>query len=833
MRGWGSKTVAQPAPTAAAAAAPPAEPVATGAGAALEAAAATLVSRLTAEAIKTATATNIDGEPTAADDALNTSHPLAGTYRRLPTENGWHVGQITLRSAAAGAGSGGDNEVVLQWTNAAGVSWELLPSDTPDVLRTGPENPYCDTHPVFLVKRSEDGRVIGVAFQSELYWRDGAGVVRVDAGGLQRSSGGLKGYVSMKLPRNAPKMDADFREGFGYGMSFYVSVWPLIEAPIASFQIGLPSTWIIPNNADFCQPLCPPGTLASNWAADRGPYFRDVFQTIEGGLGYWCSTRFGSVAPKYRMNGTPNGYNHEVSTPGFGFGQPNPLREEKIGMAAVSNRLLIPPDGFTFPPPPDCTGMLGNAWMALPLTPERKAPGGHPTGNLCWTLFLESENFSGPVAFWIPEIWSELSKGYRTIDGRGLDARPGLANGGAMEVNTVPFFEADEDGTMYGKVPRLQFPVDDDGVTVLMSDIKMYSESALFAPMADGELPPRPFATAGKAWTPSMEVRPWQLKHGGHDRGGSIGSAGLQIEGIEAYVKPQATDTADGSSAFTLRWESDPTGVSTAVGEGFRNLPEYVATKDGVCTAIPNPPSGTKLSDQRFQPHSGSDEYHLPAEIIAAATDGIDPALGPFSAQLSDGSELEYIWCRFVDQPSLWHLDWSDEDRDALQSKVEQIHVKWAGENSALPPRSVDKPLVHLDAAQIVDPPVGCEIGYVPVVLRQRWACDGPNPAKAAANGAITADRERQPLTADDYEAFDAIEVRSASYTEAIKAAMNRDSGPKEDITMTRSVSPPKTYNHVVGGIVVKLDTPRPTPRAVSTSSRGKQAGRAKSCTLM
>jgi hypothetical protein len=138
---------------------------------------------------------------------------------------------------------------------------------------------------------------------------DGCGVLP------QQSCEGLKGYISMALPRNHPEVDPDFMPGFGYGVSFFVSVWPLIEAPIASFQIGLPSTWISPDNSDFFEPLCPPGTLASTWGADRGPYFRDVFQTIEGGLGYWCSTRFGSVAPKYRMNGTPNGYNHEVRNP--------------------------------------------------------------------------------------------------------------------------------------------------------------------------------------------------------------------------------------------------------------------------------------------------------------------------------------------------------------------------------------------------------------------------------------------------------------------------------------------------------------------------------------
>ena len=37
---------------------------------------------------------------------------------------------------------------------------------------------------------------------------------------------------------------------FGYGVSCYAAVWPLIDSPLDLFQIGLPSTWIIPDNDD-------------------------------------------------------------------------------------------------------------------------------------------------------------------------------------------------------------------------------------------------------------------------------------------------------------------------------------------------------------------------------------------------------------------------------------------------------------------------------------------------------------------------------------------------------------------------------------------------------
>ncbi len=169
---------------------------------------------------------------------------------------------------------------------------------------------------------------------------------------------GLKGYISSEI---APP------PGYGYGMSFYSAAWPLVETPLQSFQVGLPSTWIVPDNESYKGRLCAKGTFArDNWP-ERGPTYRDVFQTIEGGLGFWGSTQFGSSTPKYRMNGTPNCYNTEISSPGWGFGKPDPLKSEEMGIAQLSNHLLVPPDGFTFKT--NTRGeLLGNAWMALPLT---------------------------------------------------------------------------------------------------------------------------------------------------------------------------------------------------------------------------------------------------------------------------------------------------------------------------------------------------------------------------------------------------------------------------------------------------------------------------------
>ncbi len=41
-----------------------------------------------------------------------------------------------------------------------------------------------------------------------------------------------------------------------------------------------------------------------------------------------------------------------------------------------------------------------------------------------------------------------------------------------MEINTVPQLQGrDADGTIYSKIPRLQFPVDAEGRTLLVQDV--------------------------------------------------------------------------------------------------------------------------------------------------------------------------------------------------------------------------------------------------------------------------------------------------------------------------------------------------------------------------
>ena len=175
------------------------------------------------------------------------------------------------------------------------------------------------------------------------------------------------------------------------------AVWPLVDQPLANFQIGLPSSWVTPDNSDNKdKPLAPEGTLARTWK-ERGPTWSSVFQTLEGGLGYWAGNHFRYGPPKFSLNATPQCYDYEVGSPGWSFFYSNEaLPDNRLGIAQLSNRLLIPPDALPFQGNPNGE-FLGYTWMALPFTdPTTSDP---PTGDQSWTCFLSAANFKGPMAY--------------------------------------------------------------------------------------------------------------------------------------------------------------------------------------------------------------------------------------------------------------------------------------------------------------------------------------------------------------------------------------------------------------------------------------------------
>lgn len=505
--------------------------------------------------------------------------------------------------------------------------------------------------------------------------------------------GGLHGYISMKIAQPS--------KSYGFGISFYENIFPLLAKPLKSFQIGMPGTWVIPDNRGYEQPLCPHGTLARDHWPQRGPSYRDVFQTIEGSGGFWDSTKFPSATPKYRMNGTPDCYNDEISSPGWSF-YGAALKPEKMGLVQISNRLVVPPDGLTFKRDTR-DELFGSAWMALPLMDSDAAYHRQSTGDKSWTFFVNTTNFKGPVAYWIPDTWSAISKGYPPAAGRTLDIRPGVMDGGAMEVNTVPYFSnKGRHGVLYSRIPKLLFPVNASNTTVFMQDVQMYSSDALFNSMKawfdSGSAVNGSFDPQG-AITPACKTEP--LKFDQHT---------VPLTGFDAVVETTMLG-GKGACSFGLKWK-----------EPSAHFPQYFK-QDGktmIAVSASQVPSETGLAAQTFATGVVGKPYTSP-QGPGTVWSNPGPKSGPFTIVLTDGSQITYYWYEFVDQPALQHLHLSNAEKAQLQARVERIQANWPITRNYMAPPSSGT-LATLDSALIVTPPRGMELGYVPIVTRQELA---------------------------------------------------------------------------------------------------------------
>jgi len=498
---------------------------------------------------------------------------------------------------------------------------------------------------------------------------------------------GFHGYVGY---------DAEPDPSYGMGVSFYTAAWPLIDKPFRRLQIGLPGTWIIPNNTDNSTiEFCPEGTRIHSVTA-FAPTYQRVFQTLEGGLGYWARNKYRYGPPKFSMNSTPQCYDYEVASPGWSFFyEDEALQDNRLGVAQLSNRLLIPPDALPFEGNPNGE-FMGYGYMALPFTDAY-----HNTkvkvGNQSWTCFINTENFKGPIAYYLPETWTKFSEQYPELEGRGLDAREGIINGGAMEINTVPSFVAyDSDSIMYVKIPKLNFPIQADGKAPLVQDLTYYDKNALFNEIlqwrqndvvSDGV-----FKTQGMI-QPKMD-----------STFAALDIYGKTITNKNTFFKPYAE-----KGVFGYDWED------TAFKKG--SFPQYFKKVGGEMVAIraSEVPDELSLSDAEFPLQDNSGTYYSPEEG-SWKTPG--PASGPHEAILNDGSVVTYYWYRFIDQPVFGQFNWSAEKKATLQSFIEKIHRAWPMDRDYMPAPTSGK-LVSIDQNLIVSPPKGMEIGFVPIVVKQ------------------------------------------------------------------------------------------------------------------
>ena len=483
-----------------------------------------------------------------------------------------------------------------------------------------------------------------------------------------------------------------------YGVSFYTGIWSTFDNYTPEYFHRGHGTWFTPDNSDTENPLCRPGTHArENWP-ERAPSYRDVFQTIEGGPGYWFNTAFPHTQMKYRVNVVTDCYTTETSSPGWNWGGYD-TQGDQAGLAQISNTLLYAPDGITFREGTNGS-FLGQAWMNLPLT--YGIPESTLVGKNNWTLFLNAGNFSGPTVYVVPEAFFRITEGYEPAEKRGLDSKSfSPYRRLADEIGVIGSWSVTSGDSKFFRIPKMNYPVDDLGRTIYHQDLKTYSKEAMHDKV-------------GKFLSLGLELSPTKLDEGFNfqqqdfsrtDFGWTL--AGRKISGLDKVL---SVNVFEEGKAWGIEWKN-PTDVGV--------FPQYFIENGRDIRPIEGPYSdafiGTGLLEVVL-PISplGDDQYQPPIEGWPSPEDE-----RIFRADLIDGSSIDYGWYKFIDQPSILKLDLSDKKRDQLQSVVEEIHrTNWGNRNPVLQPPTTGE-LAFIDDALVLTPPQGMEIGYVPIALRQ------------------------------------------------------------------------------------------------------------------
>ena len=209
-------------------------------------------------------------------------------------------------------------------------------------------------------------------------------------------------------------------ETFNAGFSMYVAAWPLLKPyPGSRFQTGLFGTWM--------------------FAQYDGPAPEKMYSDIEGGLGWWRDTRFADRdAEVHHGRGRLRTSSNGPTAPAPARAATGTSRRASTASRNSAPGCSGPPDGLNLKQG-TCGELFGYGYLPLPLAAAKSTTAGKdvPTGDQCWTLFLNTGNFKGPVTFFTPYFWSNATVDEPHLAGMFLDTPPGRAEPGAADGDPV------------------------------------------------------------------------------------------------------------------------------------------------------------------------------------------------------------------------------------------------------------------------------------------------------------------------------------------------------------------------------------------------------------
>jgi hypothetical protein len=526
-------------------------------------------------------------------------------------------------------------------------------------------------------------------------------VIRVGGGALS----GLNvadGLPSFYLHSSIDRVPDKFRSGFGW----YSTAWPLTDTVIEGMQLGLSGSWVLPNNESE------PDSIAKKVCANTdNKWLRDLvtqnvtsawglMQTIEGSLGWWGNQKFKTIMPKFTIGPVQDCYSNQLQGPGwnfFGFALgEDPTPRNKTGLVQISNRMLIPPDGLTLEP--DFSGALvGYSWMSLPL-PTFDHAYKNMAGENSWTMFINSKNFKGPLVFIAPQFFADGLVKNPIQKGLTLDVKDGRIGGLAAEWASIPFYKyTDTAGTIFTKIPELEFPIDANGNFALSRNLTAYGSSAISdafrSALASGGALPQSTNAAG------------------------IFSPLLNAQSPQVYQEGKILGTLSSSLAVKVFESRAAYGFSMGGQARLERLPEYYKQVGNKRIAIKESEAPTALVNAKFGSSMQTSGYIYQEPSWWQQSPA---ASGDLTADLRDGTQVTYRWYKFVDQPSLQRFEMNAAEKVGIQGAIEKMQKEW--NNFAMMKDPTVGSLVSFDEGLMVTPPKGLEVGYVPIVVKQKAA---------------------------------------------------------------------------------------------------------------
>lgn len=249
---------------------------------------------------------------------------------------------------------------------------------------------------------------------------------------------------------------------------------------------------------------------------------------------------------------------------------------------------------------------------------------------------------------------------------------------------------------------RLNASVGDGDRTVLLMNPRGFEDADIFEPL--------------EAALQSGSLDPTKLLGGGTRLKckAATGTARYNVEGSKSVnIGTLRTTVEDGDCV----WATDFTG----------DMPQYFNSN---LEPISEASAPAELRQQSFPAKGSWGPYdaisHPPAGSCMGKT--ADPKLYCFQTQ--SPSWVGFKWYKFIDQPAFERLGLSAQEKQFLQQRVETLHRMTGPTSRWIKARNAQGDLAVVDPVQLLTPPKGLEVGYVPIAiyegLNKPQGCSSP-----------------------------------------------------------------------------------------------------------